>query len=93
MQGKSLERLQAMVRCQNGFELAELDLQFRGPGNVFGNAQSGFPDFKLATLADVPLMKKARDSASRLLEEDPTLENHPLLRDHVLAKSDELHLE
>lgn len=91
--GKSLERLQAMVRCQNGFELAELDLQFRGPGNVFGNAQSGFPDFKLATLADVPLMKKARDSASRILEEDPTLEGHPHLRDHILAKSDELHLE
>ncbi|KKW36853.1 MAG: ATP-dependent DNA helicase RecG [Candidatus Giovannonibacteria bacterium GW2011_GWA2_53_7] len=40
LQGKSLERLQAMVRCQNGFELAELDLQFRGPGNVFGNARS-----------------------------------------------------
>ncbi|KKW35960.1 MAG: ATP-dependent DNA helicase RecG [Candidatus Uhrbacteria bacterium GW2011_GWC2_53_7] len=93
LQGKSLERLQAMVRCQNGFQLAELDLEFRGPGNVFGNAQSGFPDFQLATLADVPLMKKARDLASRLLEEDPTLEGHPLLRDGLLAKSDELHLE
>jgi ATP-dependent DNA helicase RecG len=93
LSGKSLERLQAMVRCQNGFELAELDLKFRGPGNVFGNAQSGFPDFKLATLSDVPLMKNARDHASRLLESDPTLENHPLLLDYLLAKSDELHLE
>ncbi len=93
LQGQTLERLHAMVRCQNGFELAELDLQFRGPGNVFGNAQSGFPDFQLATLADVPLMKKAHDWSSRILEEDRTLAHHPLLRDHLLARSDEWHLE
>lgn len=93
VQGKSLERLQAMVRCQNGFELAEMDLQFRGPGNVFGNAQSGFPDFQLVTLADVPLMKKARDWAGKLLEEDPELEGYPLLRDRILKEADELHLE
>ncbi len=91
--GKTLERLQAMVKSQNGFELAELDLQFRGPGNVFGDAQSGFPDFNLATLADVPLMKKARDWATKLLETDPNLEKYPLVREFILEAADDLHLE
>ena len=93
LQGKSRERLEALVNNQNGFELAELDLEFRGPGNMFGNEQSGFPDFKLATLSDVLIMKKARDYSSQLLEEDPDLEDHPLLRDHILAKAEDLHLE
>jgi ATP-dependent DNA helicase RecG len=86
-------RLEAMTRCQNGFELAELDLQFRGPGNLFGDAQSGFPDFKLATLADVVLMKKARDWASHILENDPELSSYPRLREHLDDVIENVHLE
>ena len=44
------ERLQAMVRTQNGFELAELDLKMRGPGEFFGTRQAGLPDFRVANL-------------------------------------------
>jgi ATP-dependent DNA helicase RecG len=44
------ERLAAMVRTQNGFELAELDLQLRGPGEFFGTRQAGIPDFRVANL-------------------------------------------
>ena len=44
------ERLQAMVRTQNGFEIAELDLQLRGPGEFFGTAQAGMPNFRVANL-------------------------------------------
>ena len=87
------ERLTAMTRTTNGFELAEIDLKLRGAGNVFGSAQSGFPDFKLATPADVPLMKKTRDVASRILAADPELERHPLLREFVGRELDEVHLE
>ena len=87
------ERLTAMTRTTNGFELAEIDLKLRGAGNVFGSAQSGFPDFKLATPADVPLMKKTRDVASRILAADPELEGHPLLREFVGRELDEVHLE
>ncbi len=87
------ERLMAMTRTTNGFELAEIDLKLRGAGNVFGTAQSGFPDFRFATETDVPLMKKARDWSARLLESDPGLELHPLLREQVKVSLDEVHLE
>ncbi|TAK03992.1 ATP-dependent DNA helicase RecG [Patescibacteria group bacterium] len=87
------KRLQAMVESDDGFALAETDLQLRGAGNLFGNAQSGFPDFKLATLADVPLMKRARDAASKLLAEDPELSGHPVLKEKVKRSFDRVHLE
>ena len=44
------ERLNAMVRTQDGFELAELDLSMRGPGEFFGTRQAGLPDFRVANL-------------------------------------------
>ncbi|MFC1787930.1 ATP-dependent DNA helicase RecG [Patescibacteria group bacterium] len=87
------ERLMALVKSANGFELAEKDLELRGPGNIFGNAQSGFPDFKLATPADVELMKKARDWATEILETDSKLDDHPLLADQVKQSFDRVHLE
>jgi len=87
------ERLLAMTRTTNGFELAEIDLKLRGAGNVFGTAQSGFPDFKLANESDIGLMKKTRDIAARLLAEDPDLERHPVLREQVRSSFDEVHLE
>lgn len=87
------ERLSAMTRTNNGFELAEIDLKLRGAGNVFGTAQSGFPDFKLANESDIPLMKKTRDIAARLLAEDPELDREPLLREQVRQEFDQVHLE
>ena len=93
LMGTARERLDAFVKCQNGFELAEMDLRFRGPGNVFGSAQSGFPDFQLATLGDVLLMKKARDWAGKTLQDDPFLEGHPTIRDQVQEELEDLHLE
>ncbi len=91
--GASLERLRALESTANGFELAEKDLQFRGPGNVFGDSQSGFPDFQLATPADVDLMKKARDYAAELLKQDEKLEQHPLIREMIQEANDSVHLE
>ncbi len=60
------ERLAAMVRTQNGFELAELDLQLRGPGEFFGTRQAGIPDFRVANLVrDRDLLELAKaESAS-----------------------------
>ncbi len=70
------ERLAAMVEHTDGFKLAEIDLQLRGPGEVFGTRQSGIPDLKLARLTDYDLIKRSRDEAEKLLDTDPELKNH-----------------
>ena len=66
-------RLEAMVRTQNGFELAELDLQQRGPGEFFGTKQAGLPEFRVANLLrDRALLELAKVEAARFaMEPDP----------------------
>lgn len=67
------ERLNAMVTTQNGFELAELDLQQRGPGEFFGTRQAGMPEFRVADLVrDRKILELAKAEAARFVEEpDP----------------------
>src|SRR5208337_754806 len=63
------ERLNAMVRTQDGFELAELDLAMRGPGEFFGTRQAGLPDFRVANLLrDRQLLELAKMEAARFTE-------------------------
>lgn len=66
-------RLTAMEESEDGFRLAEIDLELRGPGEFFGYRQSGTPDLKVAQLADTRLLHAARIEAERLLNNDPTL--------------------
>jgi len=89
----SRARLEAVVNSQNGFELAEKDLELRGAGNVFGSAQSGFPDFRFATPADSQVMKKARDWAAEILDDDPQLDDHPVIQEHLEKSFEQVHLE
>jgi ATP-dependent DNA helicase RecG len=76
------KRLGAMEETHDGFQLAEIDLELRGPGEFFGKRQSGTPDLKVARLADVPLLVSARREAQALLDDDPDLTRpeHTLLR-------------
>lgn len=67
-------RLDTMVKTNNGFEISEIDLQLRGPGNIEGTQQSGVVDLKLANLAtDQELLFKARKSVEIIFEKDPQL--------------------
>ncbi len=67
-------RLQTMVRTNNGFEISEVDLDLRGPGDIEGTRQSGDLKFKIADLAhDQQILAIARDVAQRILEDDPEL--------------------
>ncbi len=67
------ERLKVMVETNDGFILAEYDLEQRGPGQFLGTRQSGYTDLKLANLTDVKLISQARRSAQSLFEIDPDL--------------------
>jgi ATP-dependent DNA helicase RecG len=70
----SKKRLDTMVRTNNGFEIAESDLQLRGPGDLLGTQQSGALDLLISDLGkDGELLKHARDTARRILEGDPDL--------------------
>jgi ATP-dependent DNA helicase RecG len=66
-------RLQAMEATQDGFRLAEMDLEQRGPGEFLGTRQSGYAELRLARLTDLPLIEKARRVAAEILERDPEL--------------------
>lgn len=68
------QRLKAMEKTDNGFELAELDLEQRGPGDFLGTRQSGFAELRAARLTDVRLIELARREAQRLFEADPLLQ-------------------
>ena len=75
------QRLQVMVETNDGFVLAEKDLEQRGPGQFLGTRQSGYSKLQLASLTDVRLIEKARRHAQDLFEQDPNLtlpEHRPL---------------
>jgi ATP-dependent DNA helicase RecG len=68
-------RLGALVRSQDGFQIAEADLAIRGPGEFFGIRQAGLPELRVAhLLRDARVLEEARACAQRLLDEDPQLE-------------------
>lgn len=68
------ERIQTMVRTNNGFEIAEADMQLRGAGNIEGTQQSGYMDFAIANLTtDGPILRAARHIAEKILAADPEL--------------------
>jgi ATP-dependent DNA helicase RecG len=79
-------RLEAMVRTQNGFELAELDLQLRGPGEFFGTRQAGLPEFRVANLIrDRAVLELAKAEAAKFAESpDPAVSREE--RDVVWAR-------
>ena len=72
-----------MEEMDDGFELAEKDLELRGPGDYFGTRQSGLPDLRMARLGDTDLLSLARQEAETLLDRDPNLSQHPELRESL----------
>jgi ATP-dependent DNA helicase RecG len=68
------ERLRAVEATQDGFALAEKDLELRGPGEFFGTRQSGLPDMRFASLADARLIDLARREADKIIAADPNFE-------------------
>ncbi len=83
-------RLETMVRTNDGFEIAEVDLQLRGPGDISGTQQSGVLDMKIANLAsDQAILTEARSTVIQIFKEDPQLQHaeNILLRDYLRQRN------
>jgi ATP-dependent DNA helicase RecG len=78
------ERLKALERTTDGFELAEVDLELRGEGTILGTRQKGATDLKLASLRrDKDLVGLAREVAFEIVDADPVLAGHPDLAEEI----------
>jgi ATP-dependent DNA helicase RecG len=84
---KTAIRLQSMVKHRDGFKIAEIDMKLRGPGDIFGTRQSGFPELKYADLiTDTDIVMHAKYSAFKIIEEDPhlTSEKNIIIRQNLI---------
>jgi ATP-dependent DNA helicase RecG len=82
LSSESKTRMETMVRTNNGFEIAEVDLELRGPGDISGTMQSGTLQLKIADLVkDQPILLAARETALEIIEKDRTLamEEHSMI--------------
>jgi ATP-dependent DNA helicase RecG len=87
------KRLKALVESNNGFELAEKDLEIRGPGSLYGTQQWGVPDMAMQGLSNIFLVEKTRAAAKELLEKDPELKNYPFLKERLKQFQTRIHFE
>ena len=87
--GLENKRLSVLEKSNDGFYIAEKDLELRGPGQLLGYKQSGLPDFVLDNLPNNKvLIEKAREEAQRVINEDPDLRKNILLKDLLIDNSD-----
>jgi len=87
----ALQRLKVLEQSQDGFFIAEMDLRFRGPGEVLGTRQSGLPDFALASLIeDQDVLMLARTAAEATIQQDKTLAQWPKLAQELKRRYEKL---
>ncbi len=90
---KTIQRLTALKKARNGFELAELDLSLRGSGELGGTKQWGISDIAMEAIKNLKMVEAARIEALRLITEDPELSKYPLLKSRAQEKTGEFHFE
>lgn len=89
----SMKRLRAVAQSDDGFKLAEADLETRGAGDLFGRKQWGVSDLGMEALKNVKLIRAARDEAAHIAREDPTLSSYPALAARLARLEKNLHGE
>lgn len=87
------ERLNALAKYHDGLTLAKIDLKHRGPGEVYGKAQKGFPELRIASLFDLELTQAAKSAAEKIIHSDPDLKDYPLLKEKYGEWNRNVHLE
>ena len=87
------ERLKALQDSKTGFELAEYDLMFRGPGELSGKNQWGMSDVGMEALKNIKMVEAARAEAEEMIKNDPELKKFPLLKKRLEEVSKQIHFE
>jgi ATP-dependent DNA helicase RecG len=87
------KRLYSLLEAKNGFELAEKDLEIRGPGEFLGESQTGMPDLAMKAIQNPELVKFSRQAAEEILKSNPELKNYPFLKERLEIFEREIHLE
>ena len=87
------KRLRSLIDAKNGFELAEKDLEIRGPGEFLGQSQTGIPDLAMRSLQNPEIVKEAREAAEMIMQKDPDLKEYPQLKEKLESFQKEIHLE
>jgi len=90
---KTRQRLEAIVKAEDGFELAQKDLEIRGPGSLYGVRQWGIPDLAMENFKNIDLIEKTREAAKELLNKDPELKKYPSLEERLENFQKRIHLE
>jgi ATP-dependent DNA helicase RecG len=90
---KTIDRLNALKKARNGFELAEHDLALRGSGELYGRKQWGLSDIAMEAIKNIKMVEAARTEAVRLIDEDSSLANYPLLRERIEQQGADIHFE
>jgi ATP-dependent DNA helicase RecG len=89
---KTSERLNALVNAKSGFELAEYDLRFRGPGELTGARQWGVSDIGMEALKNIKMVEAARLEAQKIIAQDPELKKYPLIAERM-KQENKIHFE
>lgn len=90
---KTMARLEALSKHQDGLTLAKIDLKLRGAGEIYGTGQSGFPELQIASLFDYGSIKQAQSEAAVLIASDPELKKFPELKAKLGEWESHWHLE
>ncbi len=90
---KTFNRLRALKTAKNGFELAELDLEQRGIGELNGKRQWGVSDIGMEAIKNLRMVEAARTEVVEILKKDPQIENHPLILEKLNDRSKPTHFE
>lgn len=89
----AVQRLKALAHSDDGFKLAEADLEARGAGDLLGRKQWGMTDLGMEALKNVKLIRAAREEAAAIIQDDPSLARHVALRERARLLGSELHAE
>lgn len=90
---KTTDRLKALTKAANGFELAELDLSLRGAGFLSGDKQWGVSDLGMEAMKNIKMVEAARSEAINIIQSDIDLKSYPLLAETLKGKNLKLHFE